>query len=198
MKEASPYILDYNAGNARSVAFALERLGHEPRIGNDVQAVRTASHVLFPGVGHAGPAIEFLRDNGLERALLERSAPTIGICLGMQLMCAHSEEGDVEGMGVFPETVKAFPEGGDEKVPHMGWNDVEGLEGPLFQGIPEQSCFYFVHGFYVEEGASRIARTQHIEGFASALAAPPFYGVQFHPERSGPYGEQLLKNFMAL
>ncbi len=198
MKDRSPYILDYNAGNARSVAFALERLGHQPRIGNDPEAVREASHVLFPGVGHAGPAVRFLRDQGLEHALQERKGPSLGICLGLQLMCTHSEEGDVKGMRVFPEKVKGFPEGRGEKIPHMGWNDVRALEGPLFRGIPERTCFYFVHGYYVKQGPSCIGETEHITGFASALAAPPFYGVQFHPERSGPYGEQLLKNFMAL
>lgn len=198
MKSESPYILDYNAGNARSVAFALERLGHQPRIGNNREAVREASHVLFPGVGHAGPAIRFLRERGLEHAFRERKGPSLGICLGMQLMCGHSEEGYVEGMGIFPERVKAFPEGGEEKIPHMGWNDVRSLQGPLFEGIPEKSCFYFVHGYYVKPKSCCIGRTEHISSFASALAAAPFYGVQFHPERSGPVGERLLQNFLAL
>ena len=198
MNAPDPYILAYNAGNARSVAFALERSGFAPRIGSDPEAVRDASHLIFPGVGHAGPALRFLREKGSDRALQERNGPTLGICLGLQLMCTRSEEGDVEGLGFFEEVVRKFPMDRKEKVPHMGWNDVHPEGKELFGGISDEGCFYFVHGYYVEAGPNAVGKSEYILPFASALARPPFYGVQFHPERSGPLGERLLENFMAL
>ena len=189
-------VLDYGAGNLFSVCQALERLGAAPVATADLEKVRQAEKVIFPGVGQAATAMAQMQASGLDRLLPTLEQPVVGICLGMQLMCRHSEEGDVEGLGIFPETVRAFPK--QENVPHMGWNDLVEMKGGLFAGLEPRSDFYFVHSYYATLGPSSVGSCEYIFPFSAALQRDNFYGVQFHPEKSGAVGAQLLKNFLEL
>lgn len=189
-------IVKYNAGNVRSVLNALQRLGVEATVTDDSALLKSADKVIFPGVGEAATAMAYLQARGLDQVLRELRQPFLGICLGMQLMCAHSEEGDTDCLGMFPERVRRFPAG--EKIPHMGWNEIEQLNGPLFDTVPEKSDLYFVHSYFVELGPDTVATTRYGTEFAAAIQKDNFYAVQFHPEKSGTVGSDILKNFLNL
>jgi imidazole glycerol-phosphate synthase subunit HisH len=189
-------IVKYNAGNIRSVELALERLGKTAVVTDDEAQLRNADRVIFPGVGEASSAMNYLQQKGLDILLPTLTQPVLGICLGMQLLCSHSEEGDTKCLGVFDHEVKKFT--GAQKIPHMGWNTVNQLKEPLFTGIEEETFMYFVHSFYADLGKQSAAVTEYIIPFSAALQKNNFYGVQFHPEKSGLAGEQLLKNFLSL
>jgi glutamine amidotransferase len=188
-------IIKYNAGNIRSVLFALERLNVNAVVTDDHELIKKATHVIFPGVGAANSAMPYLQERGLDKLMLSLTQPFLGICLGMQLMCAHSEEGDTECLGIFDLPVKKFTQG---KVPHMGWNSLTDLRSPLMQGLKENDYCYFVHSYYAALSSDAIAVTNYSIPFSSALHKNNFYGVQFHTEKSAAVGEQILKNFLAL
>lgn len=190
-------IVRYNAGNTASVVNALRRLGHEPEITDDAATLAAADKVIFPGVGEAASAMRYLRERGLDRVIRELRQPVLGICLGMQLFCASSEEHETECLDVAPLRVRRFAEPG-LKVPHIGWNNVRHDSSPLFSGIPQDEYFYYVHGYYAETGEATIARCTYGSEFTAALNKDNFYGVQFHPERSGDAGARLLENFLSL
>jgi glutamine amidotransferase len=187
-------IVKYNAGNIHSVRLALNRLGVEPLVTDDPQALLSADRVIFPGVGEASTAMSYLRTRGLDEVLLRLQQPVLGICLGLQLLCSHSEENDTLGLGVFPVTVRKFPP--EDKVPHMGWNSIDHLHGPLFEGVAEESYVYFVHSFFAELSEFTIARANYIVPFSAALQRDNYFAVQFHPEKSGKTGEKILRNFL--
>ena len=190
-------IVKYNAGNIRSVMNALHRLGVEALVTDDPELLREADKVIFPGVGEASSAMRYLRERELDQVLKNLHQPFLGICLGLQLMCKHSEEGDTECLGIFTENVKRFPSG-KEKVPHMGWNNCSTLKGPLFEGISTEDDFYFVHSYYAELGSQTTAECDYILPFSAALQQDNFHAVQFHPEKSADAGQQLIKNFLQL
>jgi len=189
-------IIDYNAGNVRSVKFALDRLGVESKITADFDEIRQAEKVIFPGVGEAASTMKFLKEKGLDTLIVSLKQPVLGICLGMQLMCKKSEEGDAECLDIMPNEVIRFR--GSEKIPHMGWNKIFDLKGDLFENIPEGSFVYFVHSFYAEMNENTAATCNYITNFSASLQKDNFYAVQFHPEKSGVVGEQILKNFVFL
>jgi glutamine amidotransferase len=189
-------IIDYNAGNIQSVRFALNRLGIEPVLTNDTEQLLTAEKVIFPGVGEAGTAMKFLKEKNLDKLIPQLSQPVLGICLGLQLMCRHSEESNTDCLNIFPLNVKKFPAG--LKVPHIGWNTIFNLKSSLFNGCIENSYVYYVHSYYAETGENTIAQTDYINPFSAALQKDNFYAVQFHPEKSSSVGEQILKNFLTL
>ncbi len=190
-------IIKYNAGNTCSVQFALERLGVKPIITDDADVIRAADRVIFPGVGEAKSAMEYLRQKGLDKLIVSLEQPVLGICLGMQLMCSHSEENDTECLGIFDERIRKFDEREGYKVPQIGWNTVYDLKTPLFDGLADESHVYFVHGYYAELNVNTIATTDYIKPYSSALHKDNFYGMQFHPEKSGAIGEQMIHNFLA-
>ena len=189
-------IVKYNAGNIRSVKNALDRIGVESVITDDPETLRQADKVIFPGVGEAGTAMRYLKERGLDQVIISLKQPFLGICLGMQLMCAHSEEKNTNCLGIFKEKVKKFPPNGI--VPHMGWNDFMKAEGSLFKGIATTDNMYFVHSYYAELGEDTVGKTDYLVPFTSALQKGNFYGVQFHPEKSADFGQQLIKNFLKL
>jgi imidazole glycerol-phosphate synthase subunit HisH len=195
-------IIKYNAGNIRSVLFALERLGLTATVTDDPEAIRQATHVIFPGVGAANSAMPYLKARGLDKVITGLTQPFLGICLGMQLMCRHSEENDTTCLGLFDIAVKKFPDcdaaGQMVKIPHMGWNTLESLHSPLFSGLPEDTFCYFVHSYYAEMSDFTIATSHYGIPFSSALHRDNFYGVQFHPEKSADVGEVILRNFLKL
>ena len=190
-------IIKYNAGNTRSVSFALERIGINALITDDVEEIRTADKVILPGVGEASSAMQYLREKKLDTAICSLKQPILGICLGMQLMCNFSEEGKTKCLGIFNQDIKLF--GLSElKVPQMGWNTITDLKTNIFNGINENEYQYLVHSYYAEVGNETIAKTNYGINYSSALNKNNFYGVQFHPEKSGPAGQRLLKNFIEL
>lgn len=189
-------IIDYGAGNVKSVQFALNRLGFEGILSADPAFILNADKVIFPGVGAANAAMKKLRESGLDQIIPVLKQPVLGICLGMQLLCNHSEEGDTEGLGIFDVAVKKFPT--DNKIPQMGWNTIYNLKSPLFDGISENEYVYLVHSFYVEKIENTIATTKYGLDYASALQKNNFFGVQFHPEKSGKTGEKILGNFLKI
>ncbi len=189
-------ILKYNAGNIFSVKLALERLGIEPLLTDQPAALRQAEKVIFPGVGEASTALTYLRNRGLDRVLRSLHQPVLGICLGLQLLCEFTEENQTPGLGIFPVKVRRFPPG--NKIPHMGWNTIARLQGPLFREVQENSFVYFVHSYYAETSKFTVAEGNYIVPFSAALQKDNFFGVQFHPEKSGTVGEQILRNFLAL
>lgn len=192
-------IIKYNAGNIYSVAYALKRLGIDPVITADAELLRKADKVIFPGVGEAFTTMEHLRQTGLDQVVRNLTQPVLGICLGMQLMCRHSEEGDAEGLGIFPTDVKRFiPQKHEDKVPHMGWNTLTNVKSKLFAGELENKFVYFVHSYYVPVNEYTAATTEYILPFSAALHKDNFYATQFHPEKSGSVGEIILKNFLTL
>lgn len=192
-------IVKYNAGNIRSVDFALKRLGVEAQITDNATEIRNADKVIFPGVGEAHSTMSFLRQTGMDQLLVSLRQPFLGICLGMQLMCRHSEEGDVDCLGMFDEEVKLFvPKLHTDKVPHMGWNQLENINGRLFNGVKQSEFVYFVHSYYVPVCDFTAASTQYIVPFSAALEKDNFFATQFHPEKSGAVGETILKNFLDL
>lgn len=191
-------IIDYKTGNLRSVENALSRLGAEFRLTADPEEIRGASHVILPGVGNAAEAMANLHISGLVPVVLSLRKPVLGICVGMQIMCRHSEEGDVGCMGIFDAFVKKFIPGPDLKVPHTGWNNLSNLESRLFKGIGSGAFVYFVHSYFAGLCPDTIATAKQGEMFSAALKYENFYGVQFHPEKSGETGERILKNFIEL
>lgn len=192
-------IVKYNAGNIQSVLYALERIGATAVVTDDHEQLRAADKVIFPGVGEASSAMRYLRERGLDQVLIQLQQPVLGICLGMQLMCAYSEENDTTCLGIFSETVKLFkPADAALKVPQIGWNTISDLKTPLFNQVPENSYCYFVHSYYASLGEQTIATTDYVQPYSSGLHTRNFYGVQFHPEKSASVGEQILKNFIAL
>ncbi len=194
----STVIIKYNAGNIRSVLFALERIGVQAVVTDDVELIRNADRVIFPGVGEASSAMQYLKQKGLDEVLRSLRQPVLGICLGMQLMCSYSEENNTECLGIFDQKVLRFPDAYGFKVPQIGWNTISDLKSRLFEGISKDDYVYFVHGYYVELCNDAIATTSYINAYSSAIHKDNFYAVQFHPEKSGKTGEQILKNFMKL
>lgn len=189
-------IVKYNAGNIRSVKNALDRIGVESKLTDDADELASADKVIFPGVGEAKSAMNYLRVRKLDQVLLALKQPFLGICLGMQLMCSYSEERDTTCLGIFDEQVKKFPPKG--LIPHMGWNDFNSVKGPLFQGIATSENMYFVHSYYVEVGPDTVGETEYLIPFTSALQKDNFYGVQFHPEKSADSGRKLIENFLKI
>jgi len=189
-------ILKYNAGNTQSVVNAVTRLGYNCVVTNDVNEIVNADKVIFPGVGEAGSAMAHLKANGLDTIIKSLEQPVLGICLGLQLMCRFSEEGNTNGLGIFNAEVKKFPP--QDIVPHMGWNSIKADGLDLFYNINTDDNFYFVHSYYAEISKYAVAKCNYILPFSAALKKDNFYGVQFHPEKSGSAGEQLLKNFLEL
>lgn len=190
-------IVKYNAGNTASVANAVRRLGVEPAITDDAEKLSSADKVIFPGVGEASTAMAYLRERGLDEVLRSLTQPVVGVCLGMQLLGASSEENETECLGLLPYRVKRFS--GDRlKVPHMGWNSVTNLRGPLFEGVAEGSHVYFVHGYYVGPSEHTTAACEYGTTFSAAISHANFHAVQFHTEKSGTVGERILENFLKL
>ena len=191
-------IIKYNAGNIRSVLYALERIGHEAVVTDDAAVLREADKVIFPGVGEASSAMKYLKEKKLDTVIQNLEQPVLGICLGLQLLCKHSEENDTPCLAVFDEEVKQFhPLASDKlKVPQIGWNNIFNLKSALFEGVAENSFCYFVHGFYAGLGAQTIATADYGIKYSAALHRNNFYGVQFHPEKSAQAGEKILKNFI--
>ena len=189
-------IIDYGAGNIQSIQFAFQRLGIQAVLSNSVDEILSADKVIFPGVGEASQAMEMLKKSKLDRLIPTLKQDVLGICLGMQLLCNHSEEGDTKGLGVFDVEVKRFTNA--VKVPHMGWNTIQNLQSDLLIEIPENSYMYSVHSYYAAIGAQTIASSTYELEFSAALQSNNFYGVQFHPEKSSKDGAQLLQNFINL
>ena len=189
-------IIKYNAGNTQSVIFAMERLGIQPILTDEVSEILMADKVIFPGVGEASSAMSYLKERNLDKLIRMLRQPVLGICLGMQLLCRFSEEGNTHCLGVFDAEVRLFR--GTEKIPQMGWNTIYDLTSPIFEGIPEQTWQYFVHSYYAGVTEETIAKTDYILPFSAALAKDNFYGVQFHPEKSGESGKLILENFLKL
>jgi glutamine amidotransferase len=192
-------IVKYNAGNIQSVLYALGRIGAEAIVTDDHEQLRAADKVIFPGVGEASTAMRYLAERGLDTLVKSLQQPVLGICLGMQLMCSHSEENNTDCLGIFEEKIKLFKANDQEtKVPQVGWNNIYALKSPLFAEVPENSYCYFVHSYFAASGEHTIAATNYIQPYSSALHKNNFYGVQFHPEKSAAIGEQILKNFINL
>lgn len=189
-------IIQYNAGNIRSVQNALKRLGYESIITDNEAEIRAAEKVIFPGVGEASSAMKYLLEHGLDKIIVSLKQPMLGICLGQQLMCNFSEEGNVECLKIFDAKVKKFPP--KDKVPHIGWNNFSSVKGDLFNSVNTSDDVYFVHSYYCEACEETQATTDYILPFSAALQKANFYAVQFHPEKSASVGEQILKNFLAL
>ena len=192
-------IVKYNAGNIYSVDYALRRLGVEATITADKETLLKADKVIFPGVGEAETTMNHLREQKLDLLIKDLKQPVLGICLGMQLMCSHSEEGDADCLGIFDIDVKKFqPKCHEEKVPHMGWNTLTNTHSALFKGFEKEEFVYFVHSFYVPLNEHTAAQTEYILPYSSALHKDNFYATQFHPEKSGKVGERILRNFIEL
>tara|TARA_R110002073_G_scaffold128999_4_gene275181 strand:- start:2272 stop:2853 length:582 start_codon:yes stop_codon:yes gene_type:complete len=189
-------IIDYGAGNIKSIQFAFKRLGVDAVLSSNVDEIKTADKVIFPGVGEASSAMKMLKKSGLDAVIPTLKQPVLGICLGMQLMCNQTEEGNTEGLGIFDVDVKRFSN--EVKVPQMGWNTITDLQSKLFKGLSNKDYMYLVHSYYAEESENAIATTEYELSYASALQKDNFYGVQFHPEKSGKSGERILKNFLEL
>jgi len=195
-------IIKYNAGNIRSVLNALNRLGFDAVISADPEVINSADKVIFPGVGEASTTMKYLRETKLDELITNLKQPVLGICLGMQLMCSWSAEGDVDCLGIFDEKVQKFqlPQDNHEniKIPHMGWNSIYDVKSSLFDSSLEGGYVYFVHSFYVAKGPDTAATTKYIIEYSSALQKDNFYATQFHPEKSGSVGERILSNFLSL
>jgi len=189
-------IIDYGAGNIKSIQFAFKRLGVDAILSNNIDEIKTADKVIFPGVGEASSAMKMLQESGLDKIIPTLKQPVLGICLGMQLMCNSSEEGNTTGLGIFDVAIKRFSNA--VKVPQMGWNTISRLKSDLFTGVKEKEFMYLVHSFYAENCNESIATTAYEIEYAAALQNDNFYGVQFHPEKSGLEGERILKNFLEL
>ncbi len=190
-------IVKYNAGNIYSVDYALKRIGVEAVITDNHEELQAADRIIFPGVGEARTTMNHLNQSGMDKLIKDLKQPVLGICLGMQLMCNYSEEGQVDCLGIFDVPVKRFvPNKHEEKVPHMGWNTIDDLKSGLFQGFSKSEFVYFVHSFYVPVCEFTIATTDYIHPFSAALHKDNFYATQFHPEKSGEAGTRILENFL--
>lgn len=193
-------IIKYNAGNIRSVLFALERLGVEATVTDDPEELRSADKVIFPGVGEASTAMSYLKERKLDQLIKDLKQPVLGICLGMQLLCKYSEENDTECMGVFDLPVKKFqsPVANLLKIPQIGWNNIAGLHSVIFEHVPENSYMYFVHSYFVALGPETTAIANYVINYSAALQKDNFYAVQFHPEKSADAGQSILESFLKL
>jgi len=189
-------IIKYNAGNITSVQNALNRLGVESIVTDDSDIILNADKVIFPGVGEASTAMQYLRERKLDEVILKMKNPMLGICLGLQLMCNYSEEGNTDCLGIFDSEVKLFP--AEEKVPHMGWNNLSKTQGELLEGIKHKDDFYFVHSYYAEICESTIGQCNYIQPFSAVMQKDNYYATQFHPEKSADTGSIILQNFMNL
>ncbi len=189
-------IINYGAGNIKSIQFAFKRLGIDAVLSNNPEEILAADKVIFPGVGEASSAMKMLEESGLADLIPKLKQPVLGICLGMQLMCKTTEEGNTKGLGIFQTDVKRFDH--SVKVPHMGWNVIKDLKSDLFKGLKENEYMYLVHSYYAEHCKETIAKTDYGLNYASALQHNNFYGVQFHPEKSGTEGAKILQNFLDL
>ncbi len=189
-------IIKYNAGNITSVKNAVERLGFECIITDDANEIRSADKVIFPGVGEAKSAMKYLNENGLSEIIRSLIQPTLGICLGLQLLCKHSEEGTTQCLGIFDANVKRFPP--KDIIPHIGWNNLSTVRSPLFNGFESDDTVYFVHGYYAEICSQTIAKCNYILPFSAAMQKDNYFATQFHPEKSGSVGEKILLNFLKL
>ncbi len=189
-------IINYGAGNIQSIKFAIQRLGYEAILSDNVAEIQNADKVIFPGVGEASSAMTKLRTSGLDKIIPNLKQPVLGICLGMQLMCNFSEEGNTDGLGIFDLDVVKFPK--SVKVPQIGWNEISELKSNLFKTIPEKSHIYLVHSYYAPLGDETIAESEYALSYSAALQKDNFYGTQFHPEKSSGVGAQILKNFLEL
>lgn len=191
-------VVKYNAGNVHSVVNAINRIGYECVVTDDKDLISSADHVIFPGVGEASTAMRCLKESGLDKTILSLKQPFLGICLGMQLMTKHSEEGNVDLLSIYPDDeVLRFPSGRGYKIPHVGWNSIKVIDDRLFHNIPSDSYFYFVHSYYVPESKYSAALCSYDDiSFSSSLSKDNFFGLQFHPEKSGSLGEQVLRNFL--
>ena len=191
-------IIKYNAGNVQSVQYALQRIGVDSIVTDDKATIESADKVIFPGVGHANAAMQYLRERQLDQLIISLQQPVLGICLGLQLMCKYSEEGNTDCLGIFDEKVKLFstPSTTVHKIPHIGWNNIYAYHSKLFTGVNDNEFVYTVHSYYAALGAATIATTDYIIPYSAALEKDNFYAVQFHPEKSGKVGEQILKNFI--
>lgn len=189
-------IINYGAGNIQSIKFAIQRLGYEAILSNDPEEIKAADKIIFPGVGEASSAMHKLRDSGLDRLIPKLEQPVLGICLGMQLMCNYTEEGNTKGLGIFDVNVVRFDN--QVKVPQIGWNQIESLASPLFDGILENEHIYLVHSYYAPVTKDTVAKTYYGITYSTALQKGNFYGTQFHPEKSSVVGEKILKNFLEL
>ncbi len=189
-------IIDYGAGNIKSIQFAFKRLGVEAILSKDPEEIKSADKLIFPGVGEASSAMKMLRESGLDTLIPNLKQPVLGICLGMQLMCNTTEEGNTKGLGIFDTDVVRFAN--DVKVPQMGWNVIKDLKSNLFKGIKENEYMYLVHSYYAKHCKATVATTDYGVNYASALQQDNFYGVQFHPEKSSTAGARILENFLAL
>ena len=191
-------VVKYNAGNICSVMNAISRLGAEACLTDDPRLLQQADRVIFPGQGEAASAMHYLRERGLDRVIRQLTHPVLGICIGQQLLCRHSEEGDTDCLGVFDVNVRRFQSrSAEDKVPAMGWNELADLRSPLFQGL-DRPFVYFVHSYYCPLCPETVATTHHILDYSAAMQRDNFYATQFHPEKSGNAGEQILKNFLSL
>jgi glutamine amidotransferase len=190
-------IIKYNAGNVQSVQFALQRIGAESVVTDDEKVIRNATKVIFPGVGHAGAAMEYLRVRGLDKIIVTLQQPVLGICLGMQLLCNHSDEGDTKCLGIFDTEVKLF-ESPALKIPQIGWNNIYDYRSVLFNGLIEDAFVYTVHSYYAAINNETVAKTDYTLPYSAAFQKNNFYAVQFHPEKSGKVGEIILKNFIQM
>lgn len=193
-------IIKYNAGNIRSVLFALDRLGVEGVVTDDPEAIKAADKVIFPGVGEASSAMRYLQERKLDQLIASLKQPVLGICLGMQLMCKHSEENDTNCLGIFDVAVKRFQSPVDNllKIPQIGWNNVTGLYSTMFEHVPENSYMYFVHSYYAALSPYTVATANYVINYSAALQKDNFYAVQFHPEKSAGEGQKILENFLKL
>ncbi|WP_074406365.1 MULTISPECIES: imidazole glycerol phosphate synthase subunit HisH [Aquimarina] len=189
-------IINYGAGNIQSIKFAIQRLGYEAILSNDPEEIKAADKIIFPGVGEASSAMHKLRDSGLDGLIPELEQPVLGICLGMQLMCNYTEEGNTRGLGIFDVDVIRFDN--QVKVPQIGWNQIESLDSPLFDGILEKEHIYLVHSYYAPVIKDTVAKTRYGVTYSTALQKGNFYATQFHPEKSSVVGEKILKNFLKL
>ena len=189
-------IIKYNAGNIRSVLFALERIGINAIVTDDYNEIISADRVIFPGVGEASSAMKYLREKGLDKLICSLTQPVLGICLGMQLMCSFSEENNTDCLGIFEQKVKLFPTKEGLKIPQIGWNNITKLKSSLFDGVPDNAYMYFVHSYFVENCENAIAKTDYIIEYSSAILKNNFSAVQFHPEKSGEVGQKILENFI--
>lgn len=192
-------IIKYNAGNVCSVINALHRLGVSPTVTDNSELIRKADCVLFPGQGEASYTMRYLREKGLDEVILSLTQPVLGICIGMQLMCRHSEEGDTDCLGIFDVGAKRFvPTEHQFKIPHMGWNSIGNLKSPLFKGIDNGEFVYFIHSYYIPDNDNSIAECNYIHSFCASLNKDNFYATQFHPEKSGSVGERIIENFLSI
>jgi imidazole glycerol-phosphate synthase subunit HisH len=189
-------IIKYNAGNIKSVQNALTSLGYECIITDDPAEILNADKVIFPGVGEASSAMHYLKERGLDKAIISLKQPVLGICLGLQLMCRHSEEGDTKCLGIFDTGVKLFPP--VDKIPHMGWNNFLTIKGDLFKGLKIEDDVYYVHSYYPDISSCTVATCEYILPFSAAMQKDNFYATQFHPEKSAETGEKILRNFLEI